>query len=155
MKNTFLILFIVIISLTIISCDDVKEKTKNSINKSGETIGKTTTEFIEGVGEGINQTFSVDIQISKELSNKGMQTGAYSIEESASGVPNIFTLYLIFNQNFKEKILMKAYDKNDLEIGRVKTEVNGKKNEADYYDFIFNTRTKLKNNGRLVIELDK
>ncbi len=153
MKNRSLIILIaLILSVNILSCSKIKDKTKMSINKSGETIGKSTTEFIEGVGEGINKTLALDIHVSEPLIDKGIETGKYLIEISDEGDKNILTLYIIFNKDFNETIFLKAYDKNNLEIGRVNMQITGKKNEAGYYDFIFDKRTKLENKGSLTIE---
>jgi len=153
MKNRNIIIIIaLLLSISMLSCGKIKDKTKNTINKSGETIGKSTTEFIEGVGDGINKTLALDIKVSENLISKGLQTGKYLIETSETGNKNILTLYIIFNQDFDETIFLKAYDKNNLEIGRVNIKISGKKDEAGYYDFVFDERTKLENKGSLVIE---
>ncbi len=43
------------------SCNSVKEKTKEIINRSGETVGKTASEFIEGASEGIDKTLKCKV----------------------------------------------------------------------------------------------
>ncbi len=151
-KRNIIILIILAFSVSVLSCNKIKDKTKNSINKSGETIGKTTTEFIEGVGDGINKTLALDIKVSENLISKGLQTGKSLIETSEAGNKNILTLYIIFNQDFDETVFLKAFDKNNLEIGRVNIKISGKKDEAGYYDFVFDERTKLENKGSLIIE---
>ena len=37
------------------SCGKVREKAKETINKGGETVGKTATEFFEGISAGIDK----------------------------------------------------------------------------------------------------
>ena len=45
-----------IISLAMLaSCGDVKEKAKDTINKTGEVVGETATELVEGVTEGVEK----------------------------------------------------------------------------------------------------
>jgi len=151
-KQNIIILIVIALSISAISCNKIKDKTKNSINKSGETIGKSTTEFIEGVGDGITKTLALDIKVSEDLISKGLETGKYLIETSETGSKNILTLYIIFNKDFDETVFLKAYDKNNLEIGRVNIKISGKKDEAGYYDFVFDERTKLENKGSLILE---
>ena len=115
-------------------------------------FGKTSTEFIEQVGEGIDKALALEIEVSDELSEKGISTGKYSIDASSPGVNNVFVLYLIFNKDFKQTIKLKAFDKNGLEIGRTSMEVTGNKDEAGYFDFVFDTRTKLDKRGKIIIE---
>ena len=140
-------------TLLTISCNRVKEKTKDTINKGGETIGKTATEFFEGVSEGVDKTLQCEISVSKNLIDNGLKTGAFSIEnDTAGGKNNLLTLYLIFDNNFKSPLTVKAFDKNNLEIGRTKLEVEGKAGEAGYYDFVFDKRTYIEAKSKIKIE---
>ena len=54
MKRISIIL--ALLALFTLSCDRLKQKTKETINKGGETVGKTATEFLEGVTEGVEKT---------------------------------------------------------------------------------------------------
>ena len=53
MKN---ILFIMLI-VSLFSCDWAKRKTKETVNKSGEIVAKTGSEFVDGISKGIEKTF--------------------------------------------------------------------------------------------------
>ena len=149
-KNV-IILLAILLSVSVLSCNKIKNKTRAKFSKSGEDIGKTSTEFIENVGEGIDKALSLKIQVSEELLNKGFATGKYSIESSDTTENNILVLYLIFNEDFNETINLKAFDKSDLEIGRINMKVKGKKDEAIYYDFEFDQRTILDKRGKIII----
>ncbi|MCT4643908.1 MAG: hypothetical protein N4A74_02895, partial [Carboxylicivirga sp.] len=72
------LLFVVLtLSLFAVGCNRIKEKTKSVINKGGETVGESATEFFEGVSEGIDKTLQCEIQLSEELSVSGLKTGKY------------------------------------------------------------------------------
>lgn len=147
-------IYIIVISLfTVYSCQRVTEKGKDAINAGGEAVGKSATEFIEGVSEGIDKTLERRIELSKKLQEKGLNTGKYSIENNPlGGNDNLLTLYIIFNQDFKEILYVKVYDKNGLETGRAKLEVEGKKGEADYFDFTFGERVEIEHRSLIVVE---
>ncbi len=144
---------IVPLLLLICSCDSIKEKTKTTINKSGETVGKTATEFIEGVTEGVDKSLKCELSVSEGLIKQGLETGKFSIDDDGNGGENNqLTLYLIFNQDIDTIISVKAFDKNGLEIGRTKLKVNGEAGEAAYYDFKFDSRTYIEVKSKLRIE---
>ena len=80
----------------------MKETTKEVINKSGETVGKATTEFAEGVTEGIDRSLDCELKLSEKLIGKGLQTGKFSIKNDSLGhTNNVLSLYVIFNKGFE------------------------------------------------------
>jgi len=151
MKRT-LILFSLIMCLTY-SCERIKNKTQETINKGGEVVGETATEFFEGVSEGIDRTLECEILLSEALKEKGLATGKYSIESNnQGGENNQLTLYIIFNKDFKDSLFVKAFDKNGLEIGRTNMTIERKAGEAGYYDFVFDERTYIEVKSKILIE---
>ena len=130
------------------ACGRVKE----TINKSGETVGKTATEFFEGVSEGIDKTLQCELSLSESLTDNGLKTGKFTIENAEGGRNNQLTVYLIFDKDFKASVSAKAFDKNGLEVGRAKIEVEGKADEAGYYDFIFDRRTNIEVKSKILLE---
>jgi hypothetical protein len=144
---------LILMSLMICACDGLKQKTKESINKGGEVVGKTATEFIEGVTEGVDKTLQCELSLSEDLLEKGLQTGKFSIEsDSLGGKNNLLTLYLIFNKDFSSTIVAKVYDKNGLEIGRAKLAILGRAGDAGYYDFVFDKRTYIEVRSKITFE---
>jgi len=148
-----IIKLLTLLALLTISCDRVKKKTKEAINKGGETVGKTATEFFEGVSEGVDKTLQCELTLSKDLIKKGLKTGKFSIEnDSEGGKNNLLTLYLIFEKDLKAQLTIKAFDKNNLEIGRTKMKIEGKEGNAKYYDFVFDKRTYIEVKSTITIE---
>ncbi|VXC14720.1 conserved hypothetical protein [Flavobacterium sp. 9AF] len=149
MKNLVYILFVLLLH----SCNNVKEKTKETINKTGETVGKSATEFFDGVSDGVKKTLDCEITLSQDLIKKGLQTGKYEIKsKSNDDNDNTLILYLIFNDNFKQTLNLKAFDKENIEIGRSNLEVSGKKGSAEYFEFYFNDKTDIESKSKITIE---
>lgn len=140
------------IVFVLMSCNRIANKTKEGINRGGEVVGETATEFFEGVSEGVDKTLECEILLSKQLKNKGLKVGVYDIESQPVGNNNKLTLYLIFNQNFSKELIAKAYNKNGLEIGRAKSKINATKGDAGYYDFEFDERTNIGFRNKITIE---
>jgi hypothetical protein len=151
--NRTKLLILLIVTLVIISCETVKEKTKKSINAGGEVVGKTATEFFEGVSEGVDKTLQCEITLSQFLKDSGLTTGKFSIDsDTISGKNNLLILYLIFDKDFSKTILVKAFDKTGLEIGRTKLKIDGKAGDAKYYDLAFDKRTHIEVKSKFSIE---
>ena len=152
MNTAYRIILIVSVLMLSVSCSRVKEKAKETINKSGETVGKTATEFFEGVSEGIDKTLQCEISLSSFLIDNGLKTGKFSIENADGGRNNQLTIYLIFDKDFKSLVSAKVFDKNGLEVGRAKIEIEKKADEAGYFDFTFDKRTNIAVKSKIVLE---
>jgi hypothetical protein len=148
MKKIFLVLIITILS----SCNWLKEKTKESINKSGEIVSKTGSEFIDGASKGVEKTFQNKIELSEELKTLELEAGKIIINNSEDGTDNILTVYLIFGENFEKNITVKVFDENNQEYGRTTKTVIGNKGEATYFDFDFDKRTNINGKGKITFE---
>ena len=138
--------------MLLVSCSRVKEKAKETINRGGETVGKTATEFFEGISEGIDKTLQCEISVSQSLIDKGLKTGKFTIENAGGGRNNQLSIYLIFDKDLKSSVTAKAFDKNGLETGRTKMDIEGKADEANYFDFIFDKRTYIEVKSKIVLE---
>ena len=148
-----LIFSILAFSLVLFACDSVKQKTKEAINDGGEVAGKTATEFIEGVTEGVDRSLDCSLSLSHTLQDKGLKTGKFTINnDTLGGENNLLTVYLIFDKDFKENVLVKAFDKKDFEMGRSKLLIEGKAGEAKFFDFHFDKRTNIEVKSKLNFE---
>ena len=151
MKTQALVVAISFLMLT--SCDKLMNKTKETINKGGETVGKTATEFFEGVSEGIDKTLQCDVVLSQNLLDNGLSTGKFAVEnDSTGGANNVLVLYIIFDKDFSGSVMAKAYDKTGLEIGRSNIEIVGKAGDAGYFDFKFDKRTYIEVKSKIILE---
>lgn len=130
------------------SSGDVKEK----INKAGDVTGQVVGEFASGVSSGVKKAFDVNVQLTDDLKRKGLVFGKTSVSSDKVGEDNLLTVYIIFNQDFSGSITSKAFDNKGLEMGRVKLDISGKKDEAKFIEFHFDKRTNIDNDSKLTIE---
>ncbi|GLB51936.1 hypothetical protein NBRC110019_09750 [Neptunitalea chrysea] len=148
-----IIMALSISSFLFTGCNFMNHDTKEKINTGGKNVGKTATEFFEGVSKGVEETLECELVLSDELQSNGIETGAFKITtDSTKTSKNILTTYLIFNKNFDANISAKAFDKKGKEIGRAITTVKGTKGQAEYFDFKFNDRTDIGTRSKIYLE---
>ena len=82
------------------------------------------------------------IKLSEDLSKKGIKLGGHKID-TWNGNNNQISIYFIFEEDFTGTITVKAFDKQMQEVGRLKQEISGKKDDAGYIDFVFDERTNI------------
>ena len=51
------------------SCNWFKQKAKDTVNKSGEIVAKTGSEFVDGVSKGVEKTFQNTVIFSNKIKN--------------------------------------------------------------------------------------
>jgi hypothetical protein len=129
------------VSLLLFSCNGTKEDAKAIINKSGEVVGETASEFVDGVSQGVEKTLERDLTISPELQKRGITTGKVVIADDSDGNSNnVLSIYVIFNKDFSGKMTAKVTDKTGKESGRSVQQTSAKAGEARYLDFVFDRR---------------
>lgn len=149
MKKVIVLLFLIAL---VVSCSDVKEKAKHTINKGGEVVGETATEFVEGVTEGVDRTLDNKIVIAEGLKNRGISTGKFYIETDSIGKDNKLVIYIITEQDFKGRLTFKVLDKKGLETGRKTLGLDRKAGEAAYEDVVFDNRTDIEVKSTIQID---
>jgi hypothetical protein len=143
---------LIILTLALASCNWAKQKTKETVNKTGEVVGKTGSEFVSGVSKGIEKTFQNEVVFSDQLKQKGLHTGKIIINSTDAATDNVLTTYLIFDDNIDQDITIKVISDEGQEYGRVTQHVTGQKGEAKYFDFVFDKRTNIDGKGKLIID---
>lgn len=138
MKKLFTILAVAVL---VLSCSKVKEKTKETLNKGGETVGEMATEFAEGVTEGVDRTLDSKIVLSEGLQQQGISYGKYHIESDTLGNNNKVVIYLITEKAYKGTLTFKVTDKKGVEFGRSQLQLDTKAGAGNYYDVVFDPRT--------------
>ncbi len=99
-------------------CDCATQKTKQTINKTGELVTKTGSEFMDGATKGKQKTFAEEPTISQQLTDKGLGLGTISIHSTDSASDNVLTAYLIFDKDIDQKIMVKLFTESHKEYGR-------------------------------------
>jgi hypothetical protein len=146
-------LFLLLIFAALLSaCNRVKETAKETINKTGETIVQGTSEFVEGVKNGVNETFGCKLELGPLLQRSTMASGKFNISSDSTGKDNLLTVYMIFNNGFNGTIRATVYDPSGAEYGRAKTKVEAASGDAQYVEFRFDKRTDIESRSRIVLE---
>jgi len=148
MRQLFYLFFL----LTILSCDRVSKKAKDTINKTGEVVAESGSEFVDGVGKGIEKAFGNEIVLSDSLQAKGLKFGKIEVTSTDSTSDNVLTVYVIFEKSFNSDVMAKVFDRHGAEYGRAKTHLSGGSEEGKYFDFIFDKRTDISGKGKVVFE---
>lgn len=143
---------IVLMALIISACNWTKQKAKETVNKTGEVVATTGSEFVNGVKKGVEKTFKNEVKFSEQLQKKGLKSGKIIINSSDSSTDNIITAYLIFDGDVNQKITIKVHNENAQEYGRAIQYIKGTKGEAKYFDFVFDKRTNIDGRGTITFE---
>jgi hypothetical protein len=138
--------------LLLFACNRVKEKAKETIHEAGEKTAKTASEFGKGISDGVSESFVVTISPSENISKQGIKIGKIILSGSENSVDNKLSVYLIFEKDFKGDIKLKVSDKNGLEMGRSSLEIEAKADSAAFYDFVFDKRTNIDFDSKVVME---
>ena len=93
MKYVYLLLVV-----TVASCNWAKEKAKATVNKTGEVVARTGSEFASGVSKGVEKTFQNTVVYSDRLKNKGLKTGKIIIRGTDTSTDNVLSTYFIWNR---------------------------------------------------------
>ena len=125
---------LVLVLLTLAAC---------SIEKTGEKTGEVVGEFIKGASSGMQNTFTIAVAVDTALQQRGLELGKVIIANDTLGADNLVSVYCIFNNDFNDTLMLKAYDNHKLETGRSKLVVTARKGDAGFYDFRFDRRTNL------------
>jgi len=139
--------------LPIISCNWIKDKSKETINKSGEIVSKSGSEFVNGISEGIEKSFQNKINISQKLQESGLKNGVVKINQNDSTFSNnILSIYFIFEKDLNQNVTLKLINSENLEYGRITENIEGKAGESKYIDFTFEPRIVIEDKGEIIIE---
>ncbi len=137
------------ISVVCFSCatDEGNEKLANA----SEKVGKSTANAVKGIKKGIEKVTQINIEVSETLKNKGISTGKVKLD-SKGGRHNLLNVYMIFEKNINRTISLKVYNSDGLELGRSKTLVKGNAGDAIFVDFLFDTRTNIDRDNKVIME---
>ena len=144
-------IFYLVLACVIISCGDAGEKAKDAIKDGGEIVGKTVGEFGKGVSEGLEETFQINISLSEELVDQGVELGKINVENSG-GTDNLLVVYMMFEEDFSAEVLTHVFDTEGLEMGRSSQEIEGKAGEARFFEFNFDKRTNIDSDSKITMK---
>jgi hypothetical protein len=115
------------------------KKNDDSIPKKvGSGVGGAVTDFVSGVGAGVDEKNLVNVELTQDLLDKGVSSTIAKEIEIEQGKKGI-TVYFLSRDPVEVKLLTKALDKEGLEIGRGSADFKAEKGDGKYVSFSFPT----------------
>ncbi len=138
-------------------CDEFTDRAK--LQKAGETVGRSATVIVDGIGEGIKRADSRQLVLADDLKQRGLRTGKFRVDKAETGVTetapdgdNRLTVYCIFDKAFARPVTVTLFDEAGQEYGRTRLDLKGKAGEARNVDFVFDPRTDIERGTKMMIE---
>ena len=143
------ILFLITIGLNT-SCrtDSGNEKLANA----SKNVGQSAAKVVSGLKTGIEKVAKINIELSENLKNRGLSLGKTKLDSKNGGRHNMLNVYVIFDKKINKNVILKVYNNQNEEIGRTKSLISGEAGEAKYFDFIFDKRTNIDRDYKIVME---
>jgi hypothetical protein len=134
---------------TLLSCQT--DAGNEKLADAGETVGKSAATIAKSVKSGIEKATKIKIDISENLKTRGLSTGKITLGNKG-GRHNVLNVYMIFDKKMNRNVTMKVLDAEGLELGRTKVLVKGEPGDAKFVDFVFDTRTNIDRDNKIVME---
>jgi hypothetical protein len=141
-----------VLALVLCSCGRVTEEARDALNKGGELAGSAAGEVLEGVTTGVEDTWSVDVQLSNGLKARGLALGKVQVLADSAGRDNQVVLYCSTTAAFQDTLRALAYDKDGAEMGRATVAVVLPAGGADHFTLQFQALTDLERKSRVGVE---
>lgn len=117
-----------------------------------EKVGETASKAVKGLKTGIEKATKINIELSDNLKTRGLTLGKTKLDSKNGGRHNMLNIYMIFDKKMNRNVLLKVFNNQNEEIGRTKTLITGDAGEAKYFDFIFDKRTNIDRDFKIVME---
>ena len=132
-------LFLITTAMLLASCSFFVDQAKDTVKK----VSEISEEAANQAATKADKSGTMALQLSEELAKAGVKLGAHTISSTDEGNDNKLSIYFIFEKDFQKTVVIKVLNKQQVEVGRIKQEVKGKKDEATYIDFVFDPRTNI------------
>ena len=114
-----------------------KDENESGAKRAGSKVGETLTDFASGLGKGIDKQMVVNVELSAKMTQRGITRSiAKAIGMDHPGTKGI-TVYFVAKDPFNGKLIAKALDKDEVEIGRCVVDVEFATDDAKYVTFEF------------------
>lgn len=128
MKNR---MYLVLAVLALGACGEDRSMSQ----KAGSAISGTATDFVAGLGEGVDKRMSLKLDVAPEVASNGMTV---TLGKSRGMGSKDASVYVVATKPYKGAFLARALDQSGAEIGRSRVEVDFPADDAQYVNFTFN-----------------
>jgi hypothetical protein len=133
-------------------CGRVRDEAREALNKGGELAGSAAGEVMEGVATGVEESWSIDVQLSEPLKARGLALGQVQVLADSAGRDNRVVVYCSTTAAFTDTLDAMAYDKQGAEMGRASRPLTLAAGAADHLSFQFQPLTDLERKCRVVLQ---
>jgi hypothetical protein len=150
MKRITTYIFCLSVFIGSISCrtDSGNEKLANA----SKNVGQSAAKVVSGLKTGIEKVAKINIELSENLKTRGLSLGKTKLDSKNGGRHNMLNVYVIFDKKINKNVIVKVFNNQNEEIGRTKSLISGDAGEAKYFDFIFDKRTNIDRDFKIVME---
>ncbi len=103
--------------------------------KAGSAISGTATDFVAGLGEGVDKRMSLKLDVDASVTNSGMTV---TLGKSRGMGSKDASVYVVTTKPYKGVFMARALDEAGTEIGRSRVDVDFTADDAQYVNFTFN-----------------
>lgn len=133
-------------------CGRVRDEARQALNKGGELAGSAAGEVMEGVATGVEESWSIDVQLSGSLKARGLALGQVQVLSDSAGRDNLVLVYCSTTAAFADTLEARAYDEEGAEMGRASVPVSLAPGGADHLHLQFQALTDLERKCRVVLQ---
>lgn len=147
-------LFIITIACSLSACrhivkkaDEVASSTSKEI---GHQVGEKSTQFVNGVKEGIDNAYGCTLEITPSLKDMGLEAGKFVISsDTGTTTANKLSVYIIASKAIDKQVTAKVIDASGNEYGRTSAKIKMAAGEAHFFDFVFDKRTNIESRSKI------
>jgi hypothetical protein len=119
---------------------------------ASQKVGKSAATAVKGIKEGIENVTKINVELGEKLKNSGLSLGKTKLGSKGGGRHNLLNIYMIFDKKMNKNVTIKVYNRQNEEIGRSKTLVTADEGEAKFIDFLFDKRTNIDRDYKIIME---
>jgi hypothetical protein len=141
-----------VLVLQLWGCGRVRDEAREALNKGGELAGSAAGEVMEGVATGVEESWSIDVQLDEALQARGLALGQVQVLTDSAGRDNQVLVYCSTTATFADTLEARAYDQEGSEMGRASVPVSLAAGGADHFRLQFQPFTDLERKCRVVLQ---
>jgi hypothetical protein len=143
---------IVTISVMFIASSCRTDEGNERLANTGKKVGESAATAVKSLKSGIEKATKLNIELSENLKTRGLTAGKVALDSKDGGRHNMLNIYMIFDKKINRNVSVKVYNSQGQEIGRCKALVSGDAGEAKFVDFIFDKRTNIDRDNKIIME---
>ena len=114
-----------------------KDENGGIVKKTGSKVGETVTDFVTGIGKGVDKQLKIKVKLDDSLQSIGVKTTVANSAGTDKDGRHIINVYFTTVQPLNAELTANAFNSDNQEIGRSTVKVDFKADDAKYVTFDF------------------